>query len=56
MNSWNSEQQQGLPLAVRVRLHFVSSENLEKLSLAFGDPVTTDTPFDDALNATAAWK
>ena len=54
MNSWNSEQQQGLPLAVRVRLHFVSSENLERLSLVFGDPVTTDTPFDDALNATAA--
>lgn len=54
MNSWNSEQQQGLPLAVRVRLHFVSSENLEKLSLAFGDPVTTETPFDDALNATVA--
>ncbi|MCA9008263.1 MAG: hypothetical protein KDB01_00880, partial [Planctomycetaceae bacterium] len=54
VNSWNSIQQQGLPLAVRVRLHFVSSENLEKLSLAFGEPATTETPFDDALNATAA--
>jgi prepilin-type N-terminal cleavage/methylation domain-containing protein len=49
-SSWNSEQQQSLPLAVRIRLHLVASDKLEKLKLAFGDSQGADTLLDSALS------
>ena len=51
MTSWNSEQQQGLPLAVRIRLHLVASDKLEKLKMALGDSQGADTPLDSALGS-----
>jgi len=51
MTSWNSDQQQGLPLAVRIRLHLVASDKLETLKLAFGDSQGADTPLDNALGS-----
>ena len=47
-STWNSEQQQSLPLAIRVRMQLVNAADLEKLKLVFGDSTSRDSPLDDA--------
>ena len=49
-STWNSEQQQSLPLAIRVRMQFVNAADLEKLKLVFGDSTSQDSPLDDAID------
>ena len=51
--TWNSEMQQGLPLAIRIRLRLVTPADLEKLNLVLGTTQTADSPLDRALNAGA---
>ena len=53
ITSWNSEQQHGLPLAVRVRLHLVASDEIEKLNLAYGESQSADTLPESALSSAA---
>lgn len=53
MTTWNSEQQHGLPLAVRVRLHLVASNELEELNMALGESQSTDTLLESALSSAA---
>lgn len=48
-STWNSEQQQSLPLAIRVRMQLVNAADLEKLKLIFGDSASQDSPLDDAV-------
>ncbi len=48
--TWNSEQQQALPLAIRVRMQLVNAADLEKLKLVFGDSTSQDSPLDDAID------
>lgn len=50
MSTWNSEQQQSLPVAVRIRLRFVNAANLEKLQRLFGPESSEDSPLDTAIN------
>ena len=50
MSTWNSDQQQGLPVAVRIRLRFVNAANLEKLQQVFGPESTSDSPLDATVN------
>lgn len=52
-SSWNSELQQGLPLAIRIRLRFVTPADLEKLNLVLGTTQTADSPLDRAMNGGA---
>ncbi len=49
-STWNSEQQQSLPLAIRVRMQLVNATDLEKLKLVFGDSTSQDSPLDDAID------
>lgn len=49
-STWNSEQQQSLPLAIRVRMQLVNAADLEKLKLVFGDSTSQDSPLDEAIN------
>ena len=49
-STWNSEQQQSLPLAIRVRMQLVNAADLEKLKLVFGDSTSQDSPLDDAID------
>jgi type II secretory pathway pseudopilin PulG len=49
-STWNSEQQQSLPLAIRVRMQLVNAADLEKLKLVFGDSTSQDSPLDDATD------
>ena len=49
-STWNSEQQKSLPLAIRTRMQFVTTADLEKLKLIFGDSTTTNSPLDQAIN------
>ena len=49
-STWNSEQQQSLPLAIRVRMQLVNAADLEKLKLVFGDSSSQDSPLDDAID------
>lgn len=49
-STWNSEQQQSLPLAIRIRMQIVTAADLEKLKLIFGDSTTTDSPLDQAID------
>ena len=47
-STWNSEQQQSLPLAIRLRMQLVNAADLEKIKLVFGDTASQDSPLDDA--------
>jgi hypothetical protein len=49
-STWNSEQQQSLPLAIRVRMQLVNAADLEKLKLVFGDSTSQDSPLNDAID------
>ena len=49
-STWNSEQQQSLPLAIRVRMQLVNATDLEKLKLVFGDSTSQESPLDDAID------
>lgn len=49
-STWNSEQQQSLPLAIRVRMQLVNAADLEKLKLVFGDTTSQASPLDDAID------
>lgn len=49
-STWNSEQQQSLPLAIRVRMQLVNATDLEKLKLVFGDSTSQDSPMDEAID------
>ena len=49
-STWNSEQQQSLPLAIRVRMQLVNAADLEKLKLVFGDSTSKDSPLNDAID------
>lgn len=49
-STWNSEQQQSLPLAIRVRMQLVNAADLEKLKLVFGDSTSQDSPMDEAIH------
>ena len=51
--SWDSQQQQGLPLAIRIRLRLVTADNLETLSRTTGTTTSQETPLDNAINAGA---
>ncbi len=53
-STWNSEQQQSLPLAIRVRMQLVNAADLEKLKLVFGDSSSQDSPLDDAIDDSSA--
>lgn len=53
-STWNSEQQQSLPLAIRVRMQLVNAADLEKLKLIFGDSNSQDSPLDDAIDDSSA--
>ncbi len=52
--TWDSDQQQGLPVAIRVRLRFVTAENLAKLNQFIGGSDALNSPLDEALNSTAS--
>ena len=54
MSTWNSEQQQSLPVAVRIRLRFVNAANLEKLQTLFGPTASSESPLDSAINTGTA--
>ncbi len=49
-STWNSEQQQSLPLAIRIRMQLVPAADLEKLKLIFGDSTSQDSPLDEAID------
>ena len=51
--SWNSELQQGLPLAIRIRLRLVTPTDLGMLNQALGTPQAADSPLDSAMKAGA---
>jgi len=48
-SSWNSDQQNGLPVAVRVRLRLVTPRNLERLNQVFGTTSSQGTLLENAL-------
>jgi hypothetical protein len=48
-SSWNSQQQQGLPIAVRIRLRLITPQNLAKLNQSLGLTSTQDSPLDSAI-------
>ena len=49
-STWNSEQQQSLPLAIRVRMQLVNAADLEKIKLVFGDSTSQESPLDVAID------
>jgi len=52
-STWNSEQQQGLPVAVRVKLRLVTPDNLIKLTQIFGEGTGGSSLLDEAMNSSA---
>ncbi len=52
--TWDSDQQQGLPVAIRVRLRLVTAENLAKLNQFIGGSDVLKSPLDEALNSTTS--
>ena len=49
-STWNSDQQQGLPVAIRLSLRLVKTEDLEKLAAIFGEASSQSSPLDEALD------
>ena len=49
-SKWNSDQQQGLPLAIRIKLRLVKTEDLEKLATIFGEAGSQSSPLDEAID------
>ena len=50
-STWNSDQQQGLPVAIRLSLRLVKTEDLEKLAAIFGEASSQSSPLDDAIDS-----
>ncbi len=49
-STWNSDEQQGLPLAIRIKLRLVKTEDLEKLATIFGEASSQSSPLDEAID------
>lgn len=53
-STWNSEQQQSLPLAIRVRMQLINTADLEKLKLIMGNFASQDSPLDNAIDSSSS--
>jgi len=52
-STWNSDQQQGLPVAVRVTLRLVTPDNLIRLTQIYGEGSGDSSLLDEAMNSSA---
>ena len=53
-STWNSEQLQSMPLAIRVRMRLVTATDLEKLTQIFGESVSQESPLDEAIDGSVS--
>ena len=53
-STWNSDQQQSLPLAIRVRMRLVTAEDLDKLTQIFGDSTSEESPLNEAIDGSVS--